>query len=103
MLNSSVVSRVDDVTTDAPANSNNDRVTKEPFTLEEIYLHVHQSSGFNGTWISDREIMVADIETSDIIVYDVVTGETRRIFDGWNLPVRIFRNLRRDCVFEAPI
>ncbi|XP_012223654.1 venom dipeptidyl peptidase 4 isoform X2 [Linepithema humile] len=84
---SRTVSRVDDITTDPPINNDGDQVTKEPFTLEEIYLHLYQSSGFNGTWVSDREIMVADFDTSDITVYNVVTGKNRRIFDGWNLPL----------------
>lgn len=88
ILNLFVVSRVDDIS-DAPTNNDDDQVSKEPFTLEEIYLHLYQSSGFNGTWLSDREIMVADIETSDINIYDVATGKNRRIFDGWKLPVRI--------------
>lgn len=67
----------------------NDDQVKEPFTLKEIYLQVYYNFGFNGTWISDTEIMITDTLKRDITIYDVKTKENKRIFDGSKLPVRI--------------
>ncbi|KAM0733934.1 Venom dipeptidyl peptidase 4 [Formica fusca] len=67
--------------------NNDNQITKKPFTLEEIYLQYYYIFGFNGTWISDTEIMVTDISKSDITVYDVVTRKNKRIFDGSKLPL----------------
>lgn len=54
--------------------------------------------GFNGTWISDNEIMMDNSFLGDITKYNVVTGEKTTIFDGKNLPVRmrVSRNLSRN-------
>ncbi|RLU22782.1 hypothetical protein DMN91_005060 [Ooceraea biroi] len=59
---------------------------KKPFTLEDIYLRLFYGYGFNGTWISDTEIIIPDYVTSDLVIYDVATGKTKQIFDGWKLP-----------------
>lgn len=67
--------------------NNDNQITKKPFTLEEIYLQYYYILGFNGTWISDTEIMVTDISKSNITVYDVVTRKNKRIFDGSKLPL----------------
>lgn len=77
-----------------------DQVTKKPFTLEEIYLQLYRASGFNGTWISDTEIMVTKTIKSDITVYNVVTKKNKRIFDGSTLPVRMFYNLSCNLILE---
>lgn len=66
-----------------------DEIPKRPFLLEEIYLHLFYSFGFNGTWVSDTEIMIADRISGDITVYDVLTGRSKLIFDGWRLPVSL--------------
>lgn len=80
--------------------NNDNQITKKPFTLEEIYLQHYYIFGFNGTWISDTEIMVTDISKNDITVYDVVTKKNKRIFDGSKLPVSIFYNLPCNLISE---
>ncbi|XP_011154777.2 venom dipeptidyl peptidase 4 isoform X1 [Harpegnathos saltator] len=62
------------------------RSKKKPFTLEEIYLNLYGQFGFNGTWISDNEIMVENLLFGYITKYNVVTGKKTTIFDGKILP-----------------
>lgn len=83
-----IVPRVDDTNV-----RNNDVQARKPFSLEEIYSYVFYSYGFNGTWISDNEFIVENIISGDITVINVKTGETKKIFDGKDLPVRTFYNL----------
>ncbi|XP_020277836.1 venom dipeptidyl peptidase 4 isoform X2 [Pseudomyrmex gracilis] len=64
----------------------NDEIKKDPFTLEDIYRRAFYAYGFNGTWISDHEIMVASFLTSSVTVYNVKTGKTTLLFDGTGLP-----------------
>lgn len=100
MLNLFIVSRVDDT-----GDTNKDYVYQQrrPFFLEEMYLHLFHSFGFNGTWISDNEFMVGNIITGDITITDVKTGESRQFFDGTYLPVRTFYDLPCNLTFAISI
>jgi len=60
-------------------------------------------SGFNGSWISDNEFIVWNIVTGDIDITNVKTKETKQIFNGTNLPVRIFYGLLYNLIFEISI
>ncbi|XP_018402470.1 PREDICTED: venom dipeptidyl peptidase 4-like [Cyphomyrmex costatus] len=60
---------------------------RKPFFLEETYFRVFSSFTFNGSWISDDEIIVGDEITGDITITDVKSGETRHIFNGTDLPL----------------
>lgn len=85
-----LVSRAnDDDDTKANNTDGNYKSGKKPFTLEETYLNLFYGSRFNGTWISDTEILIPDIMSNDLHVYDVLTGKSQLIFDGSKLPVRI--------------
>jgi len=74
---------------DVHAGSHDGDEEKEPFSLEDIYLHLFYGFRFNGTWISDTEIIIPDFITNDVAIYDVKTGQTKQIFEGRKLPVRI--------------
>ena len=60
-------------------------------------------SGFNGSWISDNEFIVWNVVTGDIDITNVKTKETKQIFNGTNLPVRIFYGLLYNLIFEISI
>ncbi|XP_014479089.1 PREDICTED: venom dipeptidyl peptidase 4 isoform X2 [Dinoponera quadriceps] len=79
------VSRVDESSIDVPVYKDSD--VKKPFLLEEIYFHFYTPFGFNGTWISDDEILMENTILGDITKYNVMTGETTTMFDGKNLPL----------------
>ncbi|KAH0946793.1 hypothetical protein HN011_002560 [Eciton burchellii] len=64
---------------------------KEPFSLEEIYIHLFYGFRFNGTWISDTEIIIPDVMDGELAIYDVKTRQTKQIFEGQKLPVSFSR------------
>lgn len=80
---SKTIPRVDDT----DIRYKDDIQLRKPFTLEETYLGLYYSFGFNGTWISDNEIMVGNIITGDITITDVKTKKNRRFFNGLDLPL----------------
>ncbi|XP_028049203.2 venom dipeptidyl peptidase 4 isoform X2 [Monomorium pharaonis] len=81
---SRIVPRVNDTY----VRNKDDNQYRKPFSLEETYLHVFYSFGFNGVWISDHEIMIVNISKGNITIFDVKTGNTTQFFDGINLPVK---------------
>lgn len=95
-----LVPYVNNINANIRINNDDEQVAKKPFTLEEIYLQIYRAAGFNGTWISDTEIMMINFIKSDITVYDVVTKKTKWIFDGLTLSVRIFYNLLCNLILE---
>lgn len=60
---------------------------KRPFELMEVYYSLYYMFGFNGTWISDTEIMIRSLINGDVSLYDVTTGESKVIFEDHLLPV----------------
>ncbi|XP_071555267.1 venom dipeptidyl peptidase 4 [Temnothorax nylanderi] len=72
---------------DTDVRNKYDVQVRRPFSLEEIYIYLYYSFGFNGTWISDNEFMVGNIVLGDIRITDVKTGKTKLFFDGMDLPL----------------
>lgn len=85
---SGTIPYVNNINANIRINNDDEQVAKKPFTLEEIYLQIYRAAGFNGTWISDTEIMMINFIKSDITVYDVVTKKTKWIFDGLTLSLQ---------------
>jgi len=83
------VSRAGNDNGDVHADSHDeDDEDREPFSLEEIYIRLFYGFRFNGTWISDTEIIIPDVMDGNLAIYDVKTGQTKQIFEEWKLPVR---------------
>jgi hypothetical protein len=85
-VNLSAVSRASNDNSDVHADNYDE--DKEPFSLEEIYIHLFYGFRFNGTWISDTEIIIPDVMDGELAIYDVKTRQTKQIFEGQKLPVR---------------
>ncbi|XP_011871066.1 PREDICTED: venom dipeptidyl peptidase 4-like [Vollenhovia emeryi] len=68
-------------------NKNMDETAKEPFSLMDVYTNFFYMTGFNGTWISDFEIMITDMFFGDVKITDVKTGKSNSIFYGKDIPL----------------
>ncbi|XP_043264684.1 venom dipeptidyl peptidase 4 [Colletes gigas] len=53
-----------------------------PFTLEETYDQSFRATGFNGSWISNTEILYNDDHTGDIRIFDATSGTSSIFLDS---------------------
>ncbi|XP_053982596.1 venom dipeptidyl peptidase 4 [Hylaeus volcanicus] len=65
--------------TRGPVEENDLNGKTAPFSLEETYDASFRAIGFNGTWITDTEILYIDGYTGDIRLFNV-TSKTSRLF-----------------------
>ncbi|KAL6257404.1 hypothetical protein P5V15_010976 [Pogonomyrmex californicus] len=81
---SRTIPHVDDVSAN---DTDTEEIVRKPFSLEEAYLRLFHSFGFNGSWISDDEFIVGNMLTGDITLTNVKTAETKEFFNGTDLPL----------------
>ncbi|XP_076167071.1 venom dipeptidyl peptidase 4 [Ptiloglossa arizonensis] len=53
-----------------------------PFSLEETYDQSFRANGFNGTWITDTEILYFD-ESGDVRIFNATSGTSRILLKSW--------------------